>query len=255
MRKLWWIACGVGCALLSLTAGAFGGILLLGRGRKSAKIEEIESTVKLLLIFNKLAGVIRSFQDYLAEQSPANVLMHEGHAIVVFMLFARTKRLNNRRTLEGVEMLFIHDMAEVVENDEPPYDRTKLSVNLTERLAQLRRKRPPKDEESIEKRRRLHERDAATLRRLTDDLAPSIQEWALTRLRQFYLDETPQARLARECDRFSDAGFAPFYAAQGEEVGDFLRWARTRILDPDLKAAVEFLEPHFTPRREERNLA
>ena len=247
MRILGWGASGVGVAFFSLRSRVRKSIPWL-RPKVNGRNEEIRSAVEFAVGLNALADLERSFIDYTKSSKPANVLMHYATTFTLVLLFARIKNLGDRETREAVEMVLVHDSFEPLRKggDRPHYNRARLPKRLPQRLLVLSRKRPPRNEEELESRKSRHERYLPFMEKLTEGLEPSFQEWVLERFRQFYLDDTPQAQLARMCDRLSDAFFAPWYVKLGEKMDDFLKWARYRSRhDDDLHEAVRFLETYF----------
>ncbi len=253
MRKLGWLGCGVGYALLSSLLVAVRSVPWPLR-RRRVRSEEIESGVLLLLGLGELAGTTRSFQDYLRKAIPANGLVHIAMSSGLALTFARLKGLRDRPAREAAELVLVHDLFEPVrpEGDKPHYDRSKLPEDFDERIKVLRKKRPPSKEESATSRRERYRKYLPFMEELTASWEPSVRNWVLRRFAQFYLDETPQAKLARMCDRLSDAFLGPWYVKQNEDVDDFLRWARIRARssDPFWQIVIGFLESHYTPEGE-----
>lgn len=248
MRWLGWFACGVGYFLLSMSARAYSPPRV-SNGQDRVKKREIEAGVHLLVLLGKLAGVNRSIQDYLENGPPDNVLMHVSMAQGIFRVFARIKGLSERQIVRGLDFLLVHDLFESVYpgGDRPKYDRSKLSHELEKRLRQLLKLSPPKGEGSKRSREARCRRYLPYMQQIVADLDPETRKWVLDRFRSYYLSESTEARLARECDRLSDVFLAAFYAGEGEKVQQFLDWATSRVRDSDLAVALTALKPYYTP--------
>ena len=253
MHFLGWIVCGVGYLMLSMSARAHP-LPRVYNGRNGAgRQRRINSGVHLLVLRARLIGIARSIQqDYARKRGPPdNVLTHIGMMDGIFLVFAGIKDLTSNQIVKGLELIFVHDLIELVMpgGDKPPYDRSTLSRVLETRLKQLGRFAPPTQEEWKRTRERSYRRYLPYIELIVADLEdPESKRWVRDRFRSFYLSETKEARLARECDRLSDAFLAAYYAGQGEEVQQFLAWAVVRVRDPDLAAALEALKPYYTPK-------
>ncbi len=259
MHFLGWIVCGVGYLILSVSARSYSPPKA-NNGRNGVKRRRrIDSGVHLLVLRARLIGVARSIQQDYAKKGapPDNVLTHIGMLDGIFLVFAGIKGLTNNQIVKGLELIYVHDLIELVipGGDKPKYDRKRLSHELEKRLKQLGRFAPPTEEEWKRTRERSYQRYLPYMEQIVADLEdPEWKKWVRDRFRSYYLSMSREARLARECDRLSDAFLAALYAGEGSKVQQFLDWAKVRVRDPDLAEALEALKPHYThPRVKEKS--
>jgi len=134
-----------------------------------------------------------------------------------------------------IKMLLVHDLAEVITGDPPPYDRTDVPVHDAAALRAFFSRRHIRTAENKAAKDAREAEAMATLRALMpDDAGDEI----VTLWREYEAQETAEARFAKDIDRFEAFVQARAYGQQhpGLPLSGFTKMAREEQESPVLIA-------------------
>lgn len=134
-----------------------------------------------------------------------------------------------------IKLLLVHDLAEVITGDPPPYDRADIPVHDEAALRDFFSRRHVRSAEDKAAKDAREAEAMATLRELMPDDAGDeiVSLW-----KEYEAQETPEARFAKDIDRFEAFVQARAYARRhpGLPLSGFTKMAQEEIESPALIA-------------------
>jgi len=134
-----------------------------------------------------------------------------------------------------IKLLLVHDLAEVITGDPPPYDRADIPVDDEAALRDFFSRRHVRSAEDKAAKDAREAEAMATLRELMPDDAGDeiVSLW-----KEYEAQETPEARFAKDIDRFEAFVQARAYARRhpGLPLSGFTKMAQEEIESPALIA-------------------
>lgn len=134
-----------------------------------------------------------------------------------------------------IKLLLVHDLAEVITGDPPPYDRADIPVDDEAALRDFFSRRHVRSAEDKAAKDAREAEAMATLRELMPDDAGDeiVSLW-----KEYEAQETPEARFAKDIDRFEAFVQARAYARRhpGLPLSGFTKMAEEEIESPALIA-------------------
>lgn len=134
-----------------------------------------------------------------------------------------------------IKLLLVHDLAEVITGDPPPYDRADIPVHDEAALRDFFSRRHVRSaEDKAAKDAREAEAMAALRELMPDDAGDEI----VSLWKEYEAQETPEARFAKDIDRFEAFVQARAYARRhpGLPLSGFTKMAEEEIESPALIA-------------------
>lgn len=134
-----------------------------------------------------------------------------------------------------IKLLLVHDLAEVITGDPPPYDRADIPVDDEAALRDFFSRRHVRSaEDKAAKDAREAEAMAALRELMPDDAGDEI----VSLWKEYEAQETPEARFAKDIDRFEAFVQARAYARRhpGLPLSGFTKMAQEEIESPALIA-------------------
>jgi putative hydrolase of HD superfamily len=197
----------------------------------------MKNLIKFLIEIGKLKEIKRKGWKLRGIKNPETIAAHSFRMAIMAWLLGKGKKLDINRV---IKIALIHDLCEVYAGDTTPYD--KLLPKNKEKIKELFNKWPrfpqwQKEKNFFEK----YKKESQALRKLTQNIPPSIQKEIRLLWDDYEKGLTPEGRFVRQIDRLENLLQALEYCQRGEKFAIEPWWIQIEELI-DIPVLIKFMK-------------